>query len=41
MSMKDRKVGGMGQCFGVKGLPIKGNWIEASIFSIQIAILGS
>ncbi len=38
--MKDGKVGGTGQCFGVEGLPIKGNWTEASICPIQIAILG-
>ncbi len=37
---KDGKVGGRGQCFGVKGLPIKGNWTEASICPIHIAILG-
>jgi len=37
---KDGKVGATGQCFGVKGLPIKGNWTEASICPIQIAILG-
>ncbi len=36
---KDKKVGGTRQCFGVEGLPIKGNWTETSICPIQIAIL--